>query len=68
MEYGKEKPLLALVTQNGLKKLSDVEILWSGRLYRKGSESRFAIFLKYIYKAMKGDYSGFEVRYLVLKR
>lgn len=68
VEYGKEKPLLALVTQNGLKKLSDVEILWSGRLYRKGSESRFAIFLKYIYKAMKGDYSGFEVRYLVLKR
>ncbi len=68
VEYGKEKTLLALVTQNGLKKLSDVEILWSGRLYRKGSESRFAIFLKYIYKAMKGDYSGFEVRYLVLKR
>ncbi len=68
VEYGKDKPLLALVTQNGLKKLSDVEILWSGRLYRKGSESRFAIFLKYIYKTMKGDYSGFEVRYLVLKR
>lgn len=68
IEYGKDKPLLALVTQNGLKKLSNVEILWSGRLYRKGSESRFAILLKYIYKAMKRDYSGFEVRYLVLKR
>ncbi len=68
VEYGKNKPLLALVTQNGLRKLSDVEILWSGRLYRRGSESRFAIFLKYVYKAMKGDYSGFEVRYLVLKR
>ncbi len=68
VKYSKNKTLLALVTENGLSRLKDVHILWSGRLYRKGSESRFAVFLKYIYKAIHGDYSGFEVRYLVLKR
>ncbi|NPA53071.1 MAG: hypothetical protein GXO21_00205 [Aquificae bacterium] len=68
IEYSKEKPLLALVTREGLQKINNPEILWTGRLYRKGSESRFAVFLKYIRKALRGDYSGFEVRYLIFKR
>ncbi|WP_457622709.1 ArnT family glycosyltransferase [Persephonella sp.] len=68
LEYQKDKPLLALVSDNGLKKIKDAEILWSGYLYRKGSESRFAILLKYVLKAEKGDLSGFEKRYLIYKR
>ncbi len=67
LDYSKSKPLLALVNQKGLEKLKDYQILWEGRLYRKGSESRFAILLKYISKALRGDFSGFEKRYLIFK-
>ncbi len=68
LEYNKNKPLLAIVSENSLKKIKGAEILWSGYLYKKGSESRFAILLKYILKAEKGDFSGFEKRYLIYKR
>ncbi|RMD45189.1 MAG: glycosyltransferase family 39 protein, partial [Aquificota bacterium] len=68
VEYGKNKPVLALVNEEGLKKIKNSKILWKGKLYRKGSESRFAILLKYVRKALKRDYSGFETRYLIIKR
>ncbi len=68
LEYGKNRPVLALVNEEGIKKIKNSQILWKGRLYRKGSESRFAILLKYVRKALKGDYSGFETRYLIIKR
>jgi 4-amino-4-deoxy-L-arabinose transferase-like glycosyltransferase len=68
VEYSKDKPVLALVTEKGLDKIDNSQILWTGRLYRRGSESRFAVFLKYIKKALNGDYSGFEIRYLIFKR
>jgi len=47
-----------------MKKLKNAEILWSGYLY-PSSESRLAIFLKNIYKAEKGDFSGFIKMYLI---
>jgi 4-amino-4-deoxy-L-arabinose transferase-like glycosyltransferase len=61
----KNKYLLALVSEESIKKLENAEILWSGYLY-PGSESRLAIFLKNIYKAEKGDFSGFIKMYLVI--
>ncbi|NPA12549.1 MAG: glycosyltransferase family 39 protein, partial [Aquificae bacterium] len=63
-----EKPVLALVKEDTYYKINNAQLLWSGWLYRRGSESRFAVLLKYIHKAMGGDYSGFEKRYLILKR
>lgn len=60
----KNKYLLALVSEESIKKLENAEILWSGYLY-PGSESRLAIFLKNIYKAEKGDFSGFIKMYLI---
>ncbi len=68
VKYSKNNTLLALVTDTGKEKFKDAEILWEGYLYRKGSESRFAIFLKYILKAKNGDLSGFEKRYLIYMR
>jgi hypothetical protein len=61
----KNKYLLALVSEESIKKLENAEILWSGYLY-PGSESRLVIFLKNIYKAEKGDFSGFIKMYLVV--
>ena len=60
--------VLALVNEKTYKDIKGAQILWEGYLYRKGSESRFAIFLKYIHKALNGDFSGFEKRYLIYKR
>ncbi len=68
IKLSEKRPFLALLKEDTVHHINNKEILWSGRLYRKGSESRFAVFLKYILKALKGDYSGFEVRYLILKR
>ncbi len=59
--------ILALVKSNDVKKLGNVKILWKGKLYRRGSESRFAIFLKYVAKAIHGDFKGFEDRVLIYK-
>ncbi len=63
-----EKPLLALIKPETYKKINGAVILWEGYLYKKGSESRFAILLKYVFKALHGDFSGFEKRYLIYKR
>ena len=60
--------VLALVKEKTYKDIKNAQILWEGYLYKKGSESRFAIFLKYIYKALNGDFSAFEKRYLIYKR
>ncbi len=54
---------LALVEENTLNKLNG-KVLWSGYLY-PNSESRFAVFLKNVAKAEKGDYSGFVKMYLI---
>ncbi len=63
-----KKPVLALTTEKTYRQIDGAQVLWEGYLYRRGSESRFAILLKYVYKAMHGDYSGFEKRYLIYKR
>lgn len=68
LSLSEEKPLLALVKEQTLRKINGAVVLWEGYLYKRGSESRFAIFLKYVHKALKGDYSGFEKRYLIYKR
>ncbi|NPA58467.1 MAG: glycosyltransferase family 39 protein [Aquificae bacterium] len=68
LEVSRKKPLLALVLPETKDRIEGAVVLWEGYLYRRGSESRFAILLKYVYKAMHGDYSGFEKRYLILKR
>ncbi|WP_297890060.1 glycosyltransferase family 39 protein [Sulfurihydrogenibium sp.] len=54
---------LALVEEETLNKIGG-KVLWSGYLY-PSSESRFAVFLKNVAKAEKGDYSGFVKMYLV---
>jgi hypothetical protein len=66
-DYAKDKPLLALIKEEDLKYFPNSNVIWRGRLYIKGSESRFAVFLKYVYKALNGDSSGFENRVLILK-
>ncbi|WP_456392002.1 ArnT family glycosyltransferase [Persephonella sp.] len=68
IEISRERPLLALVLPETKDKIKGAVVLWEGYLYRRGSESRFAILLKYVYRAMHGDYSGFEKRYLIYKR
>ncbi len=60
--------LLALVKEKTYRDIKGAVLLWEGYLYKRGSESRFAILLKYVYKALYGDYSGFEKRYLIYKR
>jgi hypothetical protein len=66
LEYqNNHKYILALVEENTLKKLNNVEVVWSGYLY-PDSESRFAVFLRNVYKAENGDYSGFVKMYLVV--
>jgi len=65
LEYSKEKPTLALIKSENLKYFPNALKLWEGRLYIKGSESRFAVFLKYVYKALRGDMSGFQDRVLI---
>ncbi|SNR67360.1 ArnT family glycosyltransferase [Desulfurobacterium atlanticum] len=62
-----EGKLLALVKSDDVKRLEDIKILWKGKLYRRGSESRFAIFLKYVAKAMHGNFKGFEDRVLIYR-
>ncbi len=64
----KQGTVLALVREKTYRDIKDAQLLWEGYLYKKGSESRFAIFLKYVYKALNKDYSGFEKRYLIYKR
>jgi len=56
--------IFLLVSEESMKKLKNAEILWSGYLY-PSSEFRLAIFLKNIYKAEKGDFSGFIKMYLI---
>lgn len=64
LEYQKtHKYTLALVEEGTLNKVNG-KVLWSGYLY-PGSESRFAVFLKNVAKAEKGDFSGFIKMYLV---
>jgi len=65
LEYSKEKPTLALIRRENLRYFPNALKLWEGRLYIKGSESRFAVFLKYVYKALRGDMSGFQNRVLI---
>ena len=55
--------MVALVEENTLNKING-KVLWSGYLY-PSSESRFAVFLKNVAKAEKGDYSGFVKMYLI---
>lgn len=57
--------LLALVNEDSLKKLDNVKVLWSGYLYTE-SESRFAVFLREIYKLENGEKSKFVKMYLVI--
>ena len=64
-DYSKKKTTLALIKREDLKYFPNAIKLWEGRLYIKGSESRFAVFLKYVYKALNGDMSGFEDRVLI---
>ncbi|PMP61778.1 MAG: phospholipid carrier-dependent glycosyltransferase [Sulfurihydrogenibium sp.] len=61
--YKNHKYTLALVEESSLSKI-DGKVLWSGYLY-PNSESRFAVFLRNVAKAQKGDYSGFVKMYLV---
>jgi len=63
--YNKNGRILALVEEDTLKELKDVNILWSGYLYNKGSESRFAVFLRNIYKAENGNNEAFTKMYLI---
>jgi len=67
VEYGKNKPLLALIKEENLKYFPNSQVIWRGKLYIKGSESRFAVFLKYIYKSLNGDNSGFQKRILIIR-
>lgn len=64
-DYSKKHPTLALIKSEDIKYFPKSLKLWEGKLYRKGSESRFAVFLKYVYKALHGDFSGFEDRVLI---
>ncbi|WP_297455255.1 glycosyltransferase family 39 protein [Persephonella sp.] len=68
IKLSEKKPLLALVKPETYRKINGAMVLWNGYLYKKGSESRFAILLKYVFKALHGDFSGFEKRYLIYKR
>ena len=68
IKLSEEKPLLALVRPETYREINGAVVLWNGYLYKKGSESRFAILLKYVFKALHGDFSGFEKRYLIYKR
>ncbi|GAB6071993.1 hypothetical protein JCM14244_03700 [Venenivibrio stagnispumantis] len=63
--YNKNGRILALVEEDTLKELKDVNILWSGYLYNKGSESRFAVFLRNIYKAENSNNEAFTKMYLI---
>ncbi|WP_299239405.1 glycosyltransferase family 39 protein [Sulfurihydrogenibium sp.] len=66
LEYqNNHKYILALVEEDTLKKLNNVEVVWNGYLY-PNSESRFAVFLRNVYKAENGDYFGFVKMYLVV--
>ena len=62
-----EGKILALLTVKDADKFKDAKVLWKGKLYRRGSESRFAIFLKYVAKAIHGDFKGFEDRLLICR-
>ncbi|WP_457639858.1 ArnT family glycosyltransferase [Persephonella sp.] len=68
LELSRKEPLLALVKEDTYRKIDGAVVLWEGYLYKKGSESRFAILLKNVYKAMHGNMSAFEKRYLIYKR
>jgi len=68
VSLSEKNSVLALVKEKTYREIKDASVLWEGYIYKKGSESRFAIFLKYVYKALNGDYSGFEKRYLIYKR
>ncbi|NPA52843.1 MAG: glycosyltransferase family 39 protein [Aquificae bacterium] len=63
----RSKPILALVTQETLQKLENAPVIWKGYLYKKSSESRFLILIKYVIKAYHGDMSGFEKRFLIYR-
>jgi len=65
--YDRSKPFLALITEETLSKLKDVPVIWEGYIYKKSSESRFFVLVKYVIKAEHGDMSGFEKRYLVYR-
>ncbi len=65
--YDRSKPFLALITEDTLKKLNSAPVVWEGYIYKKSSESRFLILVKYVIKAEHGDMSGFEKRYLVYR-
>ncbi len=68
LEAVQKGKFLALITDKSIDKFQNKGfILWIGWIYKKGSESRFAILLKNVLKAEKGDYSGFEKFYLVYK-
>ncbi len=65
--YDRSKPFLALVTEETLSRLKDAPVIWKGYIYKKSSESRFFVLVKYVIKAEHGDMSGFEKRYLVYR-
>ncbi|MBK3331809.1 glycosyltransferase family 39 protein [Persephonella atlantica] len=67
VKISQKKPVLALTTEKTYRQIDGAQVLWEGYLYKRGSESRFAILLKYVYRAIHGDYSGFEKRYLIYK-
>ncbi len=63
----RSKPFLALITEDTLNKLKNPPVIWKGYIYKKSSESRFLLLLKYVIKAYHGDMSGFEKRFLVYR-
>ncbi len=66
-ERFKQKKFLALVKEEDFHYFKNAEVLWIGYIYKKSSESRFAILIKSVLKAKKGDMSKFEKMYLVYR-
>jgi len=68
LEYcDKNSKVLAVVEEDTLRELKNVNVLWSGYLYNRGSESRLAVFLGNIYKAENGNKEAFTKMYLIEK-
>ena len=66
-ERFRQKKFLALVKEEDFHFFKNSQVLWIGYIYKKSSESRFAILIKSVLKAKKGDLSKFEKMYLVYR-
>ncbi len=61
-------PYVAVVYEKNRSLFENSKILWCGWIYKNKGDSRILTLLKYVIKAEKGDFSGFDRMCVIFKR